>query len=97
MRIDYLQKILGHVRKGLTCPRCQEVFGVAQVKVLAIRERHLDLSVNCPHCATEARIAAEVTTKKQQIATKAHVTPESVAGLKQSISGLSAQDIEHLG
>lgn len=110
MRLDYLQRILGHVKKGLTCPRCQKEFGGAEIKVLSIREAQLDLSVHCPHCGTNANISAAVTTQKKrlvrgpaktsaadsQVTTKAHITPESVEQLKRGISRLSAGDIEEI-
>jgi len=107
MQLDYLQKILGHIRKGLTCPRCQQAFGSPEIKILAIRDKNIDLAVACPHCGTDARISAEVTTQKKlarrrqgakaaKISTKAHVSAENVDELRQSISQLSASDIEHL-
>ena len=108
MQLDYLQKILGHVKKGLTCPRCQVVFGSAEINILAIRDRNIDLSIKCPHCETEARISAQVTTHKakitrpesitkETISTTTHVTPENVEDLRRTISGLSASDIDGLG
>ncbi len=111
MRIDYLQKILAHVRKGLTCPRCQEAFGSPEVNVLAIGKQKIELAVNCPHCGTAARISAEVATKKvvgrkrsrkekseteHQVSAHAHITPENIADLRRSISQLSSSDIEDL-
>lgn len=110
MRLDYLQRILGHVKKGLTCPRCQKEFGGAEIKVLSIKDKQLDLSVHCPHCDTDANISAAVTTQKKRlvrgpakihesestVTTKAHITPENIEHLKRGISQLSAGDIEQI-
>lgn len=110
MKIDYLQKILGHIKKSLTCPRCQTVFGSSEVQVLAIRDRRIDLGIKCPHCNTDARVSAEVTTQKSivrkptappsvertKVSTQTQVSPESLEGLRRSISRLSASDIEGL-
>jgi len=109
MRLDYLQKILGHVRSGLTCPCCQEVFGNSDVKIVSINERTIDIAINCPHCQTNARVSAQVTTQKSvvpvmpqkevapEISTQAHITPEALEGLRDQITHLSSSDIEHLG
>lgn len=110
MKIDYLQKILGHIKKSLTCPRCQTVFGSSEIQVLAIRDRKVDLGIKCPHCQTDARVSAEVTTQKtiaplpakrktterSTISTQTHMSPENLEGLRRSISHLSASDIEGL-
>jgi len=107
MKLDYLQKILGHVKSGLTCPRCQKPFGSAEVKIVSIREKDLDVAVDCPHCHTAARISAQITAQpnslkhanadlKAQLSTTTPLTAENLEVLKREITHLSSSDIAGL-
>ena len=86
-----------------------KLVGNSDLKIVAIKERTIDIGINCPHCLTEARVSAQIATNKKvvpvipvtemapEISTQAHITPEALEGLRDQITHLSSSDIEHLG
>jgi len=99
MRLDYLQKILAHVKNGLTCPRCQAVFGAAELKIVSIKAQALDVCIDCPHCDTTARVSAQVTTGAAKRRTRTKTKPTAPRAVDAAVSAqahITPEGLENL-
>ncbi len=98
MKIEFLEKIFGKIKKEIYCPKCKNIFAKNSIEICSIGKNQLHFSSNCSICGSTSEIIADINKIKPPIK-KTHyscINPIEVNKINKTLSSFTGNNINDL-
>ncbi len=99
MKIEFLEKIFGKIKKEIYCPKCKNIFAKNSIEIRSIGQQQLNFSSKCHICGATSQIIADINKNQppiKEVNTPSCINPIEIKKINKTLSGFTGKNINDL-